>query len=138
MANAGVNVVGLARRVEKLEELKKELDGARGKVSIFCCDVSDVKSVENAFADIESNLGGTNLLVNNAGRAKCIKIFANTLGIENDLSQVVETNLMGTIWCAREAFKSMTKRSVHGHIVIMSSVIGHSVPFSGGDVPSHT
>lgn len=137
LANAGVNVVALARRIEKLEELKSELKVARGQVSVFGCDVSDVKSVEKAFSYIENNHSGTDILVNNAGIVKYIKIFGDTPGIEKDLSQVVETNLMGTVWCAREAFKSMTKRNVHGHIVNMNSVIGHSVPFSGGDIPAY-
>lgn len=137
LANAGVNVVALARRVDKLEELKRELKAAPGKVTPYGCDVSDVKSVEAAFAFIEKNLGGTDILVNNAGIVKYIKIFDDTPGITKELSQVVETNFLGTVWCAREAFKSMTKRNVHGHIVNMNSVVGHSVPFSGGDIPAY-
>lgn len=137
LVKAGVNVVALARRVDKLEELKKELKGAKGKVTPFGCDVSDLKSVEAAFAFVEKTLGGTDILINNAGIVKYIKIFGDTKGVTDDISQVVQTNLMGTVWCAREAFKSMTKRNVFGHIVNMNSVVGHSVPFSGGDIPAY-
>lgn len=137
LAKAGVNVVALARRVDKLEELKKELKTAKGKVTVYGCDVSDVKSVEAAFAFIEKTLGGTDILINNAGIVKYIKIFQDTPGITDELSQVVQTNFMGTVWCAREAFKSMTKRNVHGHIVNMNSVVGHSIPFTGGDIPAY-
>lgn len=137
LAKAGVNVVALARRVDKLEELKKQLKGAPGKVSVFACDVSDVKSVEAAFAYVEKNHGGTDILVNNAGIVRLVKIFGDTPGIEKDLSQVVETNFLGTVWCAREAFKSLTKRNVHGHIINMNSVVGHSIPFTGQDIPAY-
>lgn len=137
LVNAGVNVVALARRIEKLEELKKELKGSKGKVTTHVCDVSDVKSVQTAFAFVEKTLGGTDILVNNAGIVKYIKIFGETPGIQEDLAQVVQTNLMGTVWCAREAFKSMTKRNVNGHIINMNSVVGHAIPFTGADIPAY-
>jgi NADP+-dependent farnesol dehydrogenase len=137
LANAGVNVVALARRADKLEELKSELKDAKGKVGVFCCDVSDVKSVEAAFAYVEKEFGGTDILVNNAGIISNVKIFHDTPDITQKLAKIVETNFLGTVWCAREAFKSMTKRDVHGHIINMNSVAGHSVAFTGTDVPSH-
>lgn len=137
LANAGVNVVALARRVEKLEELKKSLKNAPGKVMTFSCDVSDIKSVVAAFAFVEKTFGGTDILVNNAGIVKFMKIFEDSPGITDKLSEVVQTNLMGTVWCAREAFKSMTKRNVYGHIVNMNSVVGHSIPFTGADIPAY-
>lgn len=137
LARAGVNVVALARRVDKLEELKKELKDAKGKVFAFGCDVSDVKSVAAAFAYIEKNHGGTDILVNNAGIVRQVKLFDDVPGVEKDLSQVVETNFLGTVWCAREAFKSLMKRNVYGHIVNMNSVAGHSVAFTGQDIPAN-
>jgi NADP+-dependent farnesol dehydrogenase len=80
----GVNVVGLARRVERVEviffhqiehffrktffqELANELQDAAGKVSAFKCDVSDQLSVQNAFEWIEEKFGGVDILINNAG-----------------------------------------------------------------------
>lgn len=81
----GVNVVGLARRVERVEvkssclilpwwnvckllqELANDLKSAAGKVYAFKCDVSSQQSVKSAFAWIEENVGGVSILVNNAG-----------------------------------------------------------------------
>lgn len=137
LVNAGVNVVALARRADKLEELKKELAGKHGKVTTYSCDVSDVKSVEAAFAFIEKTCGGTDILVNNAGIVKYVKIFQDGPNVASDLNQVVQTNLMGSVWCAREAFKSLTKRNAYGHIVNMNSVVGHAVTFTGGDIPAY-
>lgn len=85
LVNHGINVVGLARRVERVEvrfsislsnlktffhpeqELANELKDAPGKVHAFKCDVSDQLSVKSAFQWIESSLGGVDILINNAG-----------------------------------------------------------------------
>jgi NADP+-dependent farnesol dehydrogenase len=67
LARAGVNVVALARRVEKLDMLKNELSAAPGKVTAMRCDVSDKKSVEETFTTIEKTFKSIHILVNNAG-----------------------------------------------------------------------
>jgi NADP+-dependent farnesol dehydrogenase len=67
LANAGMNVTALARRVDRLEALKKELEGAPGRVRVQKCDVSNKESVNSAFADIEKECGTVHVLVNNAG-----------------------------------------------------------------------
>lgn len=67
LAGCGINVVALARRVEKLIELQKELKNAPGKVTAIGCDVSCRKSVEAAFKTIESSVKNVQILVNNAG-----------------------------------------------------------------------
>jgi NADP-dependent 3-hydroxy acid dehydrogenase YdfG len=56
-----------ARRTERLESLKKELENEAGKVTAIGCDVSDRKSVEEAFKTIEGSFESVNILVNNAG-----------------------------------------------------------------------
>lgn len=67
LVKAGVNVVGLARRVEKVQEIINEVEGVTGKVYAYKCDVSDLSSVKTAFKWIEDNFGSFQILVNNAG-----------------------------------------------------------------------
>lgn len=67
LANAGINVVALARRVEKLELLEVELKNATGRVFPVACDVSNKESVETAFKKIEKIFGKIHIFVNNAG-----------------------------------------------------------------------
>jgi NADP+-dependent farnesol dehydrogenase len=69
-AEAGINVIALARRLENIESLKKELENESGKVTAIRCDVSDRKSVEEAFKIIENSFDFINILVNNAGIGK--------------------------------------------------------------------
>ena len=67
LVKAGVIVVGLARRPEKVDALQDQLKGAQGKLHSYRCDVSKVESIQNAFAWIERTFGNVHMLVNNAG-----------------------------------------------------------------------
>lgn len=73
LAKAGINVIALARRFERLDALKKELANlvkVTGKVTTLACDVSNQDSVEMTFSLIEQTLGPIHILVNNAGVAR--------------------------------------------------------------------
>lgn len=67
---AGMTVVGLARRTDKIEELANSLEGASGKLHAIECDVTKEESTIAAFSWIEENLGSLDLIINNAGIAK--------------------------------------------------------------------
>ncbi|KFB44580.1 hypothetical protein ZHAS_00012462 [Anopheles sinensis] len=128
LANAGMITIGLARRVERIEELKKELPvEASGRLHGFRCDVTKEEDILAAFAHVEKVFGGVDVLINNAGIARG-KIGVLQADNTATLRQVVDTNLMGLALCSREAFQSMKKRSVDGHIVHINSILGHSVP----------
>lgn len=46
------------------------------------------------------------------------------------LRAIIDTNLTGVALCTREAFQLMKKHNItDGHIVIINSIVGHSVPF---------
>uniref|UniRef100_A0A9I3GIQ9 Dehydrogenase n=1 Tax=Anopheles farauti TaxID=69004 RepID=A0A9I3GIQ9_9DIPT len=128
LAKAGLVVVGLARRVELVEELRKELPTTVAPhLHAIRCDITREEDIISAFEQVEQKFGGVDVLVNNAGIAHG---GINLLTPDNttQLRQVVDTNLVGLVLCSREAFKSMQKRSVDGHIVHINSVVGHSVP----------
>lgn len=63
-------MIALARREDKMNELREELMSAAGKVSAIACDVSDKASVESAFREIEKSFSTIQILVNNAGVLK--------------------------------------------------------------------
>uniref|UniRef100_A0A182SUP5 Dehydrogenase n=1 Tax=Anopheles maculatus TaxID=74869 RepID=A0A182SUP5_9DIPT len=121
-------VVGLARRVERVEALRKEVsESAAQNLHAIRCDITQEDDILAAFREIEQQFGGVDVLINNAGIAK-IGIDLLTPSNTAQLRQVVDTNVMGLVLCSREAFQSMQKRSVAGHIVHINSVVGHSVP----------
>uniref|UniRef100_A0AAG5DCH9 Dehydrogenase n=1 Tax=Anopheles atroparvus TaxID=41427 RepID=A0AAG5DCH9_ANOAO len=128
LANAGMITIGLARRVERVDELKKELPvEAAGRLHAFRCDVTKEEDILAAFKHVEEKFGGVDVLVNNAGVARG-KIGVLQADNTKTLREVIDTNLMGLALCSREAFQSMKRRFVDGHIVHINSILGHMVP----------
>ena len=134
LANAGLITIGLARRVERVEELKTKLAGdCRGQLHAMKCDVSSETDIVETFKEIEKQFGGIDILVNNAGIVRNCKLTDadNTRNIQD----TVNTNLMGLIFCTREAVQSMKKRAVDGHVININSVAGHYQPmYAGGPI----
>ncbi|XP_065365176.1 farnesol dehydrogenase-like [Calliphora vicina] len=121
----GLQVVGLARRVERVEDIKKSLPkNLQTKLTALKCDVSNLKSVNEAFDKIVQHFGGIDILVNNAG---CLKLGQLTTMNVADVEQVLQTNVMGVVYCTQRAFKSMKERNFNGHVVLINSVAGHKV-----------
>lgn len=127
LLQSGMVVVGMARRVDKIEERKLTLaENLRGRLHSCKCDVNKENDIVAAFKWIDSKLGGADVLVNNAGVLKSTQLIKP--GNTQMIRDVVETNIMGLILCAREGYQSMKRRDVDGHIVNMNSVVGHAVP----------
>ncbi|XP_033169397.1 farnesol dehydrogenase [Drosophila mauritiana] len=124
----GLVVVGLARREERLKELKASLPAEQAsRFHGRKCDVSQEQEVIDAFAWIDATLGGADVLVNNAGIVR-IGVGITNEGNGADLRAILDTNVLGVSWCTREAFKSLQRRNVNdGHILIVNSVAGHRV-----------
>ncbi|EDX02487.1 farnesol dehydrogenase [Drosophila yakuba] len=129
----GMVVVGLARREERLKELKASLPAEQGsRFHGRKCDVSQEQEVIDAFAWIDATLGGADVLVNNAGIVR-VGVGITSESNAADLRAILDTNVLGVSWCTREAFKSLQKRNVNdGHILIVNSVAGHRVVTSPG------
>ncbi|GFG38521.1 hypothetical protein Cfor_01191, partial [Coptotermes formosanus] len=122
----GMKVVGIARRVEKLEELKNSVKGSSGTLYALKADVSKEEEIVAAFKWVKNNLGGVDVLINNAG------IPGKSTVHEGPVSQwrsVIDVNLLGLSICTKEALQSMEERGVDdGHVIHISSINGHGVP----------
>lgn len=125
----GMIVVALARRENRLQELKAQLPEDQAKRFYYrVCDISVEQQVIETFAWIDQQLGGADVLVNNAGIARN-NVFLVDSGNSNALREILDTNVLGVSWCTREAFQSLQRRKVDdGHIVIVNSIAGHHVP----------
>lgn len=135
LVKAGLIVVGLARRIERVEQLREVIPStATGKLFAIRCDVTQETDIKNSFAWVNEKFGGVDLLVNNAGIIKTINLVD-----ENNtdaLRETLDTNILAVALCTREAFQSMKQRGVDGHIIIMNSLTGHIVPYFVGLYPS--
>ncbi|XP_050442619.1 farnesol dehydrogenase-like [Adelges cooleyi] len=129
----GVNVVALDLKSEQIEDLARTLnDGQndnntnnnRGTVYPKKCDITDEQAVKNVFSWIDSTLGGVSILVNNAG----IILKTSLLdGKYSDWKLYMEVNVLAQCVCLREAFQSMTKNHINGHVVQINSISGHNL-----------
>lgn len=127
LIKSGMKVVALARREDRLKALRNSLPtNLQGNAYLMKCDVTDEAEVVKVFKWVESSLGGTHVLVNNAGIVRKTELMAknNTA----DIKAVVDTNIMAVVYCVREAYQQMKAHKVAGHIVILNSIAGHSVP----------
>lgn len=130
LAKNGIHVVGLARRVNKIEEIISEQGDTVGKAYAYKCDVSDPKSVDEAFKWIEKKFGVINILVNNAGIGRSANILDEGEEAFAMLNEVIDTNLRGLTQCTREAFRLMKKSDDYGMIININSIAGHVVSYS--------
>uniref|UniRef100_A0A182QJQ7 Dehydrogenase n=1 Tax=Anopheles farauti TaxID=69004 RepID=A0A182QJQ7_9DIPT len=127
LAKAGMITFGLARRVERIDEFKSELpESVRQRLHSIRCDVTKEDDILAAFRQIEEKCGGVDVLINNAGIARPTIAVLQANNTEA-IRELVDTNLVGLVLCSREAFLSMKKRSVDGHIVHINSIFGHKV-----------
>lgn len=67
LASLGAHVVVLARRAERLEELTARIEKNGGRALALSVDVTDVAAVNDAAVRVAVELGGADLLFNNAG-----------------------------------------------------------------------
>ncbi len=110
----GATVAALARPSADLKNLAGVI-GERGLV--IGCDIRSAASVRGAIGEAAQGLGGIDILINNAAMCSIGLIEE----VEDDLVVAeVETNLLGVIWCAREAIPHL-RASGRGHIVSLTS-----------------
>lgn len=84
------------------------------------CDITDQGQVDQAFAQVEGELGPVEVLIANAGVTKDTLLMRMT---DDDWQSVIDTNLTGTFRVVRRASRPMM-RGRFGRIVLISSVVG--------------
>jgi NAD(P)-dependent dehydrogenase (short-subunit alcohol dehydrogenase family) len=108
LAMAGAKVVLAARRVDRLEGLKKEIEATGGQAVVVALDVTDLSSIEKAVATAEKEVGPIDILVNNSGVSTTQRIVDVT---EKDYDFVLDTNTRGAFFVAQTIGKRMIARA---------------------------
>jgi len=115
----------MARREKKLKLLAQELESTHdGRVAVSSCDVLKPDSIAPAMAHLHAELGGIDVLINNAGVSKQAPALVQTL---EDWDNVIDTNLRGTWFAAVAAARLMIEDGCQGCIVNIASVLGIGV-----------
>ena len=121
LARAGAEVALAARRIDRLEEAVKEIEGFGGCAVAIQVDVTDGKSVEMCVGTAEKTLGTIDILVNNAGIAITKPLLEHA---EEDWDSVLDTNLKGVWLMAQEVARRMVHYEQDGTIINIASVLG--------------
>ncbi|THD82089.1 MAG: SDR family oxidoreductase [Phenylobacterium sp.] len=120
-ARQKAKVVFLDIAVAESEALVKELAGADTPPRFINCDLRDVKALEAAFAGIERDLGGVDVLVNNAGNDDRHGLDDVTAAYWDDR---IAVNLRHMLLAARAVAPSMRKQT-SGAIINFGSISWH-------------
>nr|QYV43144.1 FOLD2 [Colaphellus bowringi] len=122
LVEQGLQVAVLARRKDRLEDLRSQLEDQSGKLHPIQADISKEEEILEAFKWIKQNLGPIHILVNNAGTNVPATLSEGTT---KDWTTILQVNVIGLSIATREALKDMKENKVNGHIIHINSVAGH-------------
>ncbi len=129
LSAAGAAVVLASRRLEKLKELRAQIEGEGGDAHVIELDVTDRDSIKSAVAHAETEVGSIDILVNNSGVSTTQRIQDVS---EEDYDFMFNTNVKGAFFVAQEVGKRMLARArgaapgsfTGGRIVNIASMAG--------------
>ena len=129
LSGAGAAVVLASRRLEKLKELRAQIEGAGGDAHVIELDVTDRDSIKSAVAHAETEVGSIDILVNNSGVSTTQRIQDVS---EEDFDFMFNTNVKGAFFVAQEVGKRMLARArgaapgsfTGGRIINIASMAG--------------
>ena len=84
-------------------------------------DICNSQQVEKVFCDAFKGAKYLDCVVCNSGVSLGEKMLCDN--VDDEIQQLIKTNLLGTIYCNREASKHMLKQK-HGNIINISSIYG--------------
>lgn len=121
LARAGAALGLVARRVERLEELAKQLEGLGARCCVAPADVTDDAQVVAALDRVEAELGPVDILVNGAGIAQLSRAEKHS---REKWDGTLAANLTAAFVTSQAVGKRMIERGTQGRIINMSSVMG--------------
>ncbi len=107
LAMAGAQVILASRRVDRLKELRAEIEAEGGAAHVVTLDVTDYASIKSAIAHAETEAGAIDILVNNAGVSASGRLVDVT---PEEYAFVMDTNQRGAFFVAQEVAKRMIAR----------------------------
>lgn len=119
-ASQGADLVILARRVEKLEALKSELEQKGVRVLPVKCDVTSTEDIENAAREAEAAFGKVDILVNCAGSSKDKGVLEMN---DEEWDFTIATDETSVFKMTR-AFGNIMKKHNYGRVINIASMYG--------------
>ena len=128
LARDGAAIVACARRADRLEQLRQEIEAAGGRALTVVADVTREDEMNGLVARAVERFGRLDVMICNAGFAIYGAIDDITPA---QMHRLVDTNYFGTYHATRAALP-VFRRQGTGHIIMVSSIVGkRGVPFMG-------
>ena len=129
LAEQGATVALAARRVERLKDLRAEIEAAGGQAHIVQMDVADAGKIAAAVDHVASACGPIDILVNNAGISEQGRLVDVA---PEDFDRVFQTNVRGAFFVAQQVARRMIAHAkgrpeFRGRIINIASVAGMRV-----------
>jgi NAD(P)-dependent dehydrogenase (short-subunit alcohol dehydrogenase family) len=124
LAENGAALALVARRADRLQALKDEIEKMGGKAIAIEADVTDRAAMTRAFDAAEKAFGTVTILVNNAGIAHCGRAVEMP---PEEWRKVLSTNLDAVFFWAQEGARRMLAAKKQGAVINIASVLGLAV-----------
>jgi NAD(P)-dependent dehydrogenase (short-subunit alcohol dehydrogenase family) len=119
LAKCGAKVAISARRIDKLEALKQEIESDGGTCAVVPIDMSDRVTIREAVASVEEQLGTITTLVNNAGMPDAQWAVKQS---DELIDTVMGTNLTGPYILSCEVARKLMQEKLPGRMVNIASM----------------
>lgn len=129
-AQNGYNVIITARRADRLEAIRYDLERYGAKVMTLVFDVRDAAAATAAVTSLTDEWKQIDILVNNAGLA--LGLDKEYEGNPEDWETMIDTNIKGLLTMTRLVVPAMVERN-EGHVINIGSVAGDAA-YAGGNV----
>ncbi len=135
LANQGCNIVAVARRLDKLQAVCKEIEEQHGVQTLAIkCDITDTEQVEAAVKQTIERFGSVEILVNNAGTGAVAHAEHIT---DEQFQSEFDIDLFGTFKFARAVANQAMIPAHYGRIINISSMYGLVGNKVAGSAPYH-
>lgn len=132
---AGARVVLVARSKDKLDALKADIESRGGTAYVYPCDLANAEDTQRAVQAILTDLGGVDVLVNNAGMS-IRRSVAKSYDRVHDFERTLALNFLGAVRLIMGFVPGMRERK-RGQILNVSTVgVQVNVPRFGAYVAS--
>lgn len=122
-AQAGIDLILIARRAEPLESVAERARAHGAAVTTSLLDLADVAQVQAGVAALVQQVEGLDILVNNAGMGYTGQLADMSLA---DWQRVFDLNVTSVLQCVQAVLPAMRSRG-QGTIINVSSVAGQQV-----------
>ena len=122
LAKDGADIAIADLDEEKASAVVDEVRAVGRKATSFRADVSNREEVYAAINHAEKELGGFDIIVNNAGIANVQPLLEVT---PEEVDRILKINVQGVLWGIQAGAKKFKERNVKGKIISASSIAGH-------------